>query len=554
MAYWIAVKLHFLALLPMLQSQELLQPKVLIALFIRNKAHVLRDTLSLLEQQDYPKSRVALYVVSDHNEDETLDILIPWLDSQGEFHSKKIDIDHDRKRFLDQEQGPLHWSPQRFQYMIQIKEKALDYARQMWADWIWFYDIDTFITNPQTLSEMVTKSNLTVVAPMLTSVGLYANFWAGMSETYYYKRTDEYKLILDRKKRGCFAVPMVHSSIFINLNHKDSQLLTFHVSQKSVPQDDIITFALSASFNGINLHICNDLGYGYVMLPMDDEQSLEDDEENLTNLRTEMFAYGHKLAASTHSKEPLDTLGMDEVYLINLERRPDRLSNMQHIFNELQIKFKLINAVDGKFIDETYLSTNGIEMMKDFSEPFHGRPLTYGEIGCFMSHYAIWKDIIEQNHQKVVVFEDDVRFEPFFRKKFNAVQEEIESLQLDPDLIFLGRKILHNVEEHWVEDSQWLVHVNYTYWTLGYMLSNKGAKKLVDENPLAKMVPVDEYLPIMYDRHPNKTWKSHFVNRNLVAYSVHPLLLFPTHYTGEDGYISDTEDTPTMTENHHDEL
>ena len=33
----------------------------------------------------------------------------------------------------------------------------------------------------------------------------------------------------------------------------------------------------------------------------------------------------------------------------------------------------------------------------------------------------------------------------------------------------------------------------------------------------------------------------HFKNRNLLAFSVEPLLVYPTHYTGDDGYISDTE-------------
>lgn len=34
---------------------------------------------------------------------------------------------------------------------------------------------------------------------------------------------------------------------------------------------------------------------------------------------------------------------------------------------------------------------------------------------------------------------------------------------------------------------------------------------------------------------------SHFELRNLKAFSVEPLLIYPTHYTGEPGYISDTE-------------
>ena len=37
-----------------------------------------------------------------------------------------------------------------------------------------------------------------------------------------------------------------------------------------------------------------------------------------------------------------------------------------------------------------------------------------------------------------------------------------------------------------------------------------------------------------------------FPVRNLVALSANPLLLYPTHYVGEAGYISDTETTPTV--------
>lgn len=38
-------------------------------------------------------------------------------------------------------------------------------------------------------------------------------------------------------------------------------------------------------------------------------------------------------------------------------------------------------------------------------------------------------------------------------------------------------------------------------------------------------------------------WAAEFPSRNLLAFSVEPLLVFPTHYTGEVGYISDTEES-----------
>lgn len=56
-------------------------------------------------------------------------------------------------------------------------------------------------------------------------------------------------------------------------------------------------------------------------------------------------------------------------------------------------------------------------------------------------------------------------------------------------------------------------------------------------------MPVDEYLPILFDKHPRDNWKGYYPKRDLIALSAAPLLVYPTHYTGEKGYVSDTEDS-----------
>jgi len=239
-------------------------------------------------------------------------------------------------------------------------------------------------------------------------------------------------------------------------------------------------------------------------------------------------------------------LGFSQIYPINLKRRPDRFNRMMYNLEQLGIEAKAVEAVDGRQLDENYIKFHGIQMMPDFSEPYHKRPLTYGEIGCFMSHFNIWQDMLENNYEKVLILEDDIRFRPYFTEKLQYLMEELDTSAPYWDLVFLGRKILQDADEPWVEGSEQLVYVDYSYWTLSYILTKAGAAKLLAEKPLGKMVPVDEYLPIMYDRHPNATWKSHYNNRNLKALSVEPLLVHPTHYTGEKGYISDTEGTKTV--------
>lgn len=67
---------------------------------------------------------------------------------------------------------------------------------------------------------------------------------------------------------------------------------------------------------------------------------------------------------------------------------------------------------------------------------------------------------------------------------------------------YLGRKQVNPGEEDPVETVKNLVVAGYSYWTLSYAISLQGAQKLINAEPISKMLPVDEFLPIMYDKHP----------------------------------------------------
>lgn len=49
------------------------------------------------------------------------------------------------------------------------------------------------------------------------------------------------------------------------------------------------------------------------------------------------------------------------------------------------------------------------------------------------------------------------------------------------------------------------------------------------------MLPVDEFLPVMFDKHPVSEYKAHFSPRNLRAFSVEPLLIYPRTTLGTTG-------------------
>ena len=67
---------------------------------------------------------------------------------------------------------------------------------------------------------------------------------------------------------------------------------------------------------------------------------------------------------------------------------------------------------------------------------------------------------------------------------------------------YVGRKVLNWETEKLLPGVTKLVRPGYSYWTLGYLISLRGAKKLIGQQLFRKMLPVDEYLPILFNVHP----------------------------------------------------
>jgi hypothetical protein len=50
---------------------------------------------------------------------------------------------------------------------------------------------------------------------------------------------------------------------------------------------------------------------------------------------------------------------------------------------------------------------------------------------CLMTAHQV----VERGYSEVMVLEDDIRFEPFFRQKVSHMMAEMHQLQLDWDLV-----------------------------------------------------------------------------------------------------------------------
>nr|XP_040142329.1 inactive glycosyltransferase 25 family member 3 isoform X1 [Ictidomys tridecemlineatus] len=490
-------------------------------------------------------SRAPGKCATDHNMDNTTEMLQEWLAAVGSDYAAVFWRPEGESRSYPSEEGPKHWTKERHQFLMELKQEALTFARNWGADYVLFADTDNILTNNQTLRLLVEKG-LPVVAPMLDSQTYYSNFWCGITPQGYYRRTAEYFPTKNRQRRGCFRVPMVHSTFLLSLRAEGISQFAFYPPHPNYtwPFDDIIVFAYACQAAGVSVHVCNEQRYGYMNVGVKSHQTLEDEKVNFIHLILEALVDGPPMQASAHVSRPPkrpSKMGFDEVFVISLARRPNRRERMLSSLWEMEISGRVVDAVDGRMLNSSILRSLGVDLLPGYQDPYSGRTLTKGEVGCFLSHYSIWEEVVARGLARVLVFEDDVRFQSNFRGRLKQLMEEVEARKLPWDLIYLGRKQVNPEEEVAVEGLPGLVVAGYSYWTLAYTLSLAGARKLLASQPLHRMLPVDEFLPIMFDQHPNEQYKAHFWPRDLQAFSAQPLLAAPTHYAGDAEWLSDTE-------------
>ncbi|XP_031225466.1 inactive glycosyltransferase 25 family member 3 isoform X2 [Mastomys coucha] len=537
-------------------------PTVVLAILARNAEHSLPHYLGALERLDYPRARLALWCATDHNMDNTTGMLREWLAAVGrdyatvvwkpeeEAREQEAPLSREHLAFphfrsYPDEQGPKHWTKERHQFLMELRQEALAFARDWGADYILFADTDNILTNNQTLKLLIERQ-LPVVAPMLDSQTYYSNFWCGITPQGYYRRTAEYFPTKNRQRQGCFRVPMVHSTFLVSLQTKETAQLAFYPPHPNYtwPFDDIIVFAYACQAAGVSVHVCNDHRYGYMNVAVKPHQGLEEEKTNFIHLILEALVDGPPMLASAHVSRPPkkpSKMGFDEVFVISLARRPQRRARMLSSLWEMEISARVVDAVDGRTLNSSILKHLGVDLLPGYEDPYSGRTLTKGEVGCFLSHYSVWEEVVARGLARVVVFEDDVRFKDNFPRRLERLMEDVLTQKLSWDLIYLGRKQVNPEEEVAVEGLPGLVVAGYSYWTLAYTLSLAGARKLLASQPLHRMLPVDEFLPVMFDRHPNDQYKAYFWPRDLQAFSARPLLVSPTHYAGDTEWLSDTE-------------
>jgi GR25 family glycosyltransferase involved in LPS biosynthesis len=181
----------------------------------------------------------------------------------------------------------------------------------------------------------------------------------------------------------------------------------------------------------------------------------------------------------------------------------------------IENRLKTTNITDFSFFDAIYGMTDlhkyNFKVMPDWVDPIKKRKINVNEIGCFLSHYSIWKQIIDNNIDVALILEDDC----YFSNDFNLKLTEI--LQIDTttyDYFTLGRNRgwgVYDLGPETVIRDDYVIP-KYSYNTHCYLLTNTGAKILTNKLARKYIIPVDEYISILYNSFPFQKYSDYFKN------------------------------------------
>ena len=99
------------------------------------------------------------------------------------------------------------------------------------------------------------------------------------------------------------------------------------------------------------------------------------------------------------------------IFVINLDRSPERLALMQAQAGALGLSFERVPGVDGTKALPAWVITQFLSELGQ--EP---TALSRGEVGCYASHLRVMSKIIDHRLEAAIVLEDDALLDESFAR------------------------------------------------------------------------------------------------------------------------------------------
>lgn len=209
------------------------------------------------------------------------------------------------------------------------------------------------------------------------------------------------------------------------------------------------------------------------------------------------------------------------IYVISLADEMARKVNFNNQAKSNGFDFMYINAVDFRYVD----TDDVINITSSTQQGTIKRALTKGEVGCALSHFKCYQNLLADNSNWAWIIEDDA---DLGRLKLDSIDKLISLAEdMNIDVIILGYSKLAKDDElsfyrfeplkkiangtDFVLGKPWK---NWTCGTVSYLISQTGAKKMLDYFSDGKVVTVAD------------DWRFFEENVGLKIAHCRPLLVF----------------------------
>jgi hypothetical protein len=157
--------------------------------------------------------------------------------------------------------------------------------------------------------------------------------------------------------------------------------------------------------------------------------------------------------------------------VINLDHNTTRWETSKERIREAGFtNIQRFSAVNAKNDEELYNGWKSLGFPKFAYKYDIGFLTNIGIQGCFLSHFKIWKEIIDNKIPYMVVFEDDVLFHPHWNI---LAPTYFEKTPVGYDILYMGNRNNNDAEFH--------IEVNIPVYCLhAVVLTYNGVKKMWD--------------------------------------------------------------------------
>jgi len=199
----------------------------------------------------------------------------------------------------------------------------------------------------------------------------------------------------------------------------------------------------------------------------------------------------HDAATPTGTWTPV----FDRGYCVNLRRRPYRWYRSEKQLAALGLPVQRAEAVDGADLDLAAVDVCSVTQSYDTTENAawdrhvraqEQRRMSRGEVGCALSHVALWRRVALECHAGGLILEDDVTFD----RQFGArLREAWSQLPAGWEILYLGYVNPGSAPRPVSTD---LVAHTFLFGTFAYLLHPRGARRLLSRLPVVG--PLDLFL------------------------------------------------------------